>query len=66
MLPNPPENDHEMNMWQINNLSQHQEKLEHQIRGEESLPEHAYWITARTAQVWTHEQKIKALERFCK
>ena len=67
MIHDPPENDHEMNMWQINNLSQHQEKLEHQITDDKSgLPDHAYWITSRTAQVWTHEQKLKALERFCK
>lgn len=70
MIDNPPESDHEMNMWQINNLTQHQAKLEHQIKDknfeEKILPAHAYWITSRSAQVWTHEQKLKTLERFCK
>jgi len=70
MLKNPPDTDHEMNMWQIENLTQQQEKCEHQIKdkyGEETtLPEHAYWITARSAGVWSHERKIEALKRFCK
>ena len=68
MLKNPPESDHPMNMWQIENLSQHQEKCEHQIKDkvnkETTLPEHAYWITARSAGVWSHERKLEALKRF--
>ena len=68
MLKNPPESDHPMNMWQVENLTQHQEKCEHQIKdktGDETkLPEHAYWITARSAGVWSHERKLRALKRF--
>ena len=68
MLKNPPDTDHPMNMWQIENLTQHQEKCEHQIKDkfniETTLPEHAYWITARSAGVWSHERKIEALKRF--
>ena len=68
MLKNPPVSDHPMNMWQIENLSQHQEKCEHQIKDkvnkETTLPEHAYWITARSAGVWSHERKLEALKRF--
>ena len=68
MLKNPPDTDHEMNMWQINNLTQHQEKCEHQIKDkgekETNLPEHAYWITARSTGVWSHKQKLEALKRF--
>ena len=68
MLKNPPDTDHPMNMWQIENLTQHQEKCEHQIKDkfnkETTLPEHAYWITARSAGVWSHEQKLEALKRF--
>ena len=68
MLKNPPDTDHPMNMWQIENLTQHQEKCEHQIKDkfniETNLPEHAYWITARSAGVWSHEKKIEALKRF--
>ena len=63
MLNNPPETDHEMTMWQMDNLKQHQEKSEHQIKVEnkDNLPDYTCWITARTANVWTHEQKLKAL-----
>ncbi len=68
MLKNPPVSDHPMNIWQIENLSQHQEKCEHQIKDkvnkETTLPEHAYWITARSAGVWSHERKLEALKRF--
>ena len=68
MLKNPPDTDHPMNVWQIENLTQHQEKCEHQIKDkfnkETTLPEHAYWITARSAGVWSHEQKLEALKRF--
>ena len=68
MLQNPPESDHEMNIWQMENLEQELCKCEHQIkdkRGEEKhLPEHTYWITSRSAQVWTHKQKLNALKRF--
>ena len=68
MLKNPPDTDHLMNMWQIENLTQHQEKCEHQIKDkfnkETTLPEHAYWITARSAGVWSHERKLEALKRF--
>ena len=68
MLKNPPDTDHPMNMWQIENLTQHQEKCEHQIKDkfnkEITLPEHAYWITARSAGVWSHERKLEALKRF--
>ena len=31
---------------------------------ETTLPEHAYWITARSAGVWSHERKLEALKRF--
>ena len=68
MLKNPPDTDHPMNMWQIENLTQHQEKCEHQIKDkfnkETTLPEHAYWITARSAGVWSHERKLEALKRY--
>ena len=68
MLKHPPLSDHPMNMWQIENLTQHQEKCEHQIKDkfnkETTLPEHAYWITARSAGVWSHERKLEALKRF--
>ena len=68
MLKNPPDTDHPMNMWQIENLTQHQEKCEHQIKDkfniETTLPEHAYWITARSAGVWSHEKKLEALRKF--
>ena len=68
MLKNPPDTDHPMNMWQIENLTQHQEKCEHQIKDkfnkETTLPEHAYWITARSSGVWSHERKLEALKRF--
>ena len=68
MLKNPPDTDHPMNVWQIENLTQHQEKCEHQIKDkfkkETTLPEHAYWITARSAGVWSHERKLEALKRF--
>ena len=68
MLKNPPDTDHPMNMWQIENLTQHQEKCEHQIKDkfnkETTLPEHAYCITARSAGVWSHERKLEALKRF--
>ena len=68
MLKNPPDTDHPMNMWQIQNLTQHQEKCEHQIKDkfnkETILPKHAYWITARSAGVWSHERKLEALKRF--
>ena len=32
MLKNPPDTDHEMNMWQMENLPQELEKCEHQIK----------------------------------
>ena len=69
MIDNPPTSDHPMNMWQIENLTQHQEKCEHQIKEKDLLPEavlpdYACWITARTANVWSHEKKIEALRKF--
>ena len=70
MIKDPPESDHEMNMWQMENLEQELCKCEHQIKdkyGEETiLPNYTYWITARTAQRWPHEKKLEALKRFCK
>ena len=70
MIKDPPESDHEMNMWQMENLEQELCKCEHQIKdkyGEETiLPDYTYWITARTAQRWPHEKKLEALKRFCK
>ena len=70
MIQDPPESDHEMNMWQMENIEQELCLSEHQIKDRKSeerhLPEHAYWITARSAQKWTHEQKLNALKRFCK
>jgi len=70
MLKNPPDTDHEMNIWQMENIPQELFKSEHQIKdkyGEETtLPEWAFWITARTAQKWPHEKKLEALKRFCK
>ena len=69
MLKNPPDTDHPMNMWQIENLTQHQEKCEHQIKEKDLLPEavlpdYTYWITARTSNTWSHEKKLKALRKF--
>ena len=68
MLKNPPDTDHEMNMWQMENLPQELDKSEHQIKdkyGEETiLPEWAFWITARTAQKWPHEKKLEALKKI--
>ena len=70
MLKSPPDTDHEMNMWQMENLEQELCLCEHQIKDkfekETTLPPHAYWITARTAQAWTHDKKLEALKRFCK
>ena len=70
MIKSPPESDHEMNMWQINNLEQELVLCEYQIKDkhgiETTLPDHAYWITARTAQAWSHDKKLEALKRFCK
>jgi hypothetical protein len=70
MLKNPPESDHEMNMWQINNLEQELVLCEYQIKDkhgiETNLPDHAYWITARTAQAWTHDKKLEALKYLAK
>ena len=69
MIKSPPESDHEMNMWQINNLEQELVLCEYQIKDkhgiETTLPDHAYWITARTAQAWSHDKKLEALKRFC-
>ena len=69
MLKNPPLSDHPMNMWQIENLTQHQEKCEHQIKEKDLLPEavlpdYTYWITARTSNTWSHEKKLEALRKF--
>ena len=69
MLKNPPLSDHPMNMWQIENLSQHQEKCEHQIKEKDLLPEavlpdYTYWITARTSNTWPHDKKIEALRNM--
>ena len=70
MIDNPPLSDHEMNMWQIENLTQHQDKSEHQIKEKDLLPEetilpdYTYWITARTSNTWSHEKKLEALKRF--
>ena len=70
MLKSPPDTDHEMNMWQMKNLEQELCLCEHQIKDkfetETTLPPHAYWITARTAQAWPHDKKLEALKRFCK
>ena len=70
MINDPPESDHEMNMWQMENLEQELCMCEHQIKdkyGEETtLPHYTHWITARTAQMWSHERKLEALKRFCK
>ena len=38
MLKNPPDTDHPMNMWQIQNLTQHQEKCEHQVEEQDQEP----------------------------
>jgi|TARA_B100001113_G_scaffold107270_1_gene87007 hypothetical protein len=70
MLDNPPDTDHQMNMWQINNLTQQQVKCEYQLREKDmkeeksELPEWAYWLTARSAAVWSHEKKLEALTRY--
>ena len=69
MIDNPPASDHPMNVWQIENLSQHQEKCEHQIKEkdlspEAVLPDYTYWITARTSNTWSHEKKLEALRKF--
>ena len=68
MLKNPPESDHDINAWQVENLEQELFLGEHQIkdknRKETTLPDHAYWITARTAQAWPHDRKLEALKRF--
>ena len=57
-----------MNMWQIENLTQHQEKCEHQIKDKFNekhflLLNMFYWIK-RKCGVWSHEQKLEALKRF--
>lgn len=68
MIQDPPESDHEMNLWQMENIEQELCLCEHQIKDkrneEQHLPPHAYWITARTAQNWSHEKKLNALKRF--
>ena len=69
MIDNPPKTDHPMNVWQIENLTQHQEKCEHQIKekdliSKENLPDYTYWITARTSNTWSHEKKLEALRKF--
>ena len=63
MLYYPPNNDHPMNMWQLENLSHQLIKAEHQIHNfdKEKIPEYTYWITARTANKWTHQQKVEVL-----
>ena len=69
MVDNPPASDHPMNLWQIENLTQFKSKSEHQIKDndllpEAVLPEHTYWITARTSNVWSHEKKLEVLRKF--
>ena len=70
MLKNPPDTDHPMNMWQIENLTQYQHKSEHQLKEKDLLakkailPDYTYWITARTSNTWSHETKLEALRKF--
>ena len=49
-----------MNMWQIENLSQHQEKCEHQIKKKIYYQSQFYQIihmdNCRTSNTWSHEK----------
>lgn len=67
MLSHPPKNDHEMNMWQINNLKHEFVKSEQQFKIiNKKIDDETCWITAGTSQHYTVEQKLEILKAYIK
>ena len=65
MLDNPPESDHPMNVWQINNLKHSFVKSEQQFKNlSMSIADDTCWITAGTSQHYTPKQKIDILNYY--
>ena len=67
MIADPPESDHEMNMWQEENLTYQNVLAEEQfkkINTYKKLKEQTCWITAGTSQNHTPEQKLKVLRYY--
>ena len=65
MLDNPPESDHEMNLWQSKNLTNQNVLAEQQFKVINSkVQEQTCWITAGTSQHHTPEQKLKVLRHY--
>ena len=65
MIDNPPESDHEMNLWQSKNLTNQNVLAEQQFKVINSkVQEQTCWITAGTSQHHTPEQKLKVLRHY--
>lgn len=67
MIDNPPESDHEMNMWQIYNLSHQMVKSEQQFKQlNMSIDDETCWITAGTSQALSVNEKLEILRHYIK
>jgi len=66
MIDNPPESDHEMNMWQIQNLTSENVLAEQQFKiiNNRKLEEQTCWVTAGTSWHNTPEEKSKVLRYY--
>ena len=68
MMQDPPESDHEMNIWQSQNLTSEKVKAEQQIsRLDRKLQEDTYWLYAGGSS-WnnTPEHKLKVMRHYIK
>jgi hypothetical protein len=65
MVKNPPDSDHEINVWQEQNLSFVSIIAEQQFKQlNKRLTEETCWVTAGTSQHYTAEEKIKVLKHY--
>tara|TARA_A200000159_G_scaffold149786_1_gene158567 strand:- start:256 stop:888 length:633 start_codon:yes stop_codon:yes gene_type:complete len=65
MIQDPPENDHLMNLWQLENLTHEQIKTEQQFKLLGRRIQHeTCWITAGTSQHHSAEEKINVLRYY--
>lgn len=67
MLVSPPKGDHAINEWQGKNIKFETIKLEIQVKNLfQKIRKGIYFITATTANLATHEQKIGLLKHYIK
>ena len=66
MIANPPDSDHEMNKWQVENLTYEKVLAEQQFKhiNNSKLKPETCWITSGTSQHNTPEQKLKVLKHY--